>query len=280
MAVAAFVGFVVVVVAAGLLAATDPAQAAGRTDRDLAAARGWWPDHVPVVVVVGPAAVEVTGAGAQPAAAALAGEVAVAERAVAAAWGSGLPAGTHVVMPATADQAGVLAGQADLRGDEVAGVEVGDTVVLDPPVWAQLSAVGRGVTLAHELTHVVSRTATTDRTPTWLVEGLADEVGFAGSGLSTAQIAAELRARVRAGYVPAGLPTDAAYAPGSPDLAATYEQGWLACRLVVARAGVPGLVAFYREAGARGTAAALATVLRTTPAAFTAAWQRAVASLA
>ncbi len=210
-------------------------------------------------------------------AAAYARELQRAEPAVAAAWGGG-PFWTLLLVPSSSTAAARLSGQQDQ--DDVAAVETGGTVVVEPAAWAQLSPVGRQVTLRHELTHVVSGPATTARTPTWLIEGLADAVGFAGSGLSTAQASAELTTRVRAGFRPAALPADAAYAPGSADLAATYEEGWLACRLIEARVGVAGLVAAYRETGVRGWPAAVRDVLHTTPAAFTAAWRARVAALA
>jgi hypothetical protein len=87
----------------------------------------------------------------------------------------------------------------------------------------------------------------------WLVEGFADAVARVGLADRPAPAAVELAAEVEAGRVPAGLPADEAFAGADGRLAQTYQQAWLACRLVVERAGIDGLVQLYRAAGT-GTA--------------------------
>jgi hypothetical protein len=115
--------------------------------------------------------------------------------------------------------------------------------------------------------------------PTWLIEGMADYVGNLGSTQPVAGTAAELAAEVRAGKIPSALPSGADFTGGAR-LPQAYEESWLACRLIAARAGQSGLVRFYRGvAKAAGTdpATAVATglrqVLHTGLAAFTAAWR-------
>ncbi|MBV9822720.1 MAG: hypothetical protein JO144_10815, partial [Actinobacteria bacterium] len=128
-------------------------------------------------------------------------------------------------------------------------------------------------------THIASRAVTSDEMPAWLVEGFADYVGNLDSGLPVPVTAAELAADVKAGRLPAKLPSDAAFSTGSA-LPQAYEQSWLACRLVADRVGAAGLVKLYRTvatAAAGNPATALATglrqVLHTDVARFTADWR-------
>ena len=99
------------------------------------------------------------------------------------------------------------------------------------------------------------------------------------SGRRQAVAAAELRRDVLAGDVPAALPADSAFAAGAPGRAQAYEQAWLACRLLAARAGVVGLARFYRAVGtavapaAQAVATALHAAVGLSLAAFTAQWR-------
>jgi hypothetical protein len=155
-----------------------------------------------------------------------------------------------------------------------------DRVVVDPTVFARLSAAGARIVLAHEFTHLASAAATGPGTPTWLIEGLAETVGHDGAGLSVPAAAAELAAQLRAGAPPSRLPTDAEFAAASgAALAALYQQAWLAGRLIADRVGLAGLVRFYRLVGetggppARRVDAALRATLGLGTAAFTATWR-------
>ena len=113
---------------------------------------------------------------------------------------------------------------------------MGDRVSVNPRVWPSLDALGRRVVLTHELTHIASRGDTGAQTPRWLQEGFADYVGFAGTGVAPTVIAAELAGDVRAGRLPRRLPGNRRFAGSSPRLAQAYQQGWLACLLIAARA--------------------------------------------
>jgi hypothetical protein len=204
-------------------------------------------------------------------------------------WGSDWNDRIAVLIPDTAAEfAAVTGDQADSSdlaavavADQVSGdgTVLGSRIVLNPANLARLDAAGRRLVIGHELTHVATRAVTSDQMPTWLIEGLADYVGNLDSRLPDRTIAAELAADVRAGRVPAALPDAADFAGGSR-LPQAYEQSWLACRLIAARAGQAGLVGFYRVVAAAArtdpaTAVALGLrqVLRTDPAAFTAAWR-------
>jgi hypothetical protein len=156
---------------------------------------------------------------------------------------------------------------------------VGARISLNPSTWPSVGPLGRLVVLTHELTHLASRADTGSQTPRWLQEGFADYVGFRGTGLAATVIAKELAAQLRAGRLPRGLPPNHSFAGSSPRLAESYEEGWLACKLIAARAGQPALVRFYRQVGiattgqARAVSDALHHVLHLSTAQFTALWR-------
>jgi hypothetical protein len=92
--------------------------------------------------------------------------------------------------------------------------------------------------------------------------------------------ARELRAEVRAGRLPAALPSEGEFAPESPRLASAYQASWLACRMIAERVGPDGLARFYRTvSGGPGDADAsldsgLRSVLGLTSEEFTAQWRQ------
>jgi hypothetical protein len=119
--------------------------------------------------------------------------------------------------------------------------------VVDPRRLAQLSSVGLRILLQHEVTHLADAAATSESTPTWLVEGFAEYVGNLGSGQPVPFAASELAAQVRRGRLPRALPSAAEFSGAHAVIA--YESAWLACRLIAARIGTAGLVQFYRAVG-------------------------------
>ena len=58
-----------------------------------------------------------------------------------------------------------------------------DRVWVNTPVMATLSSLGREIVLRHEILHVATGAAATAATPLWLEEGLAEFVGYRGSGV-------------------------------------------------------------------------------------------------
>jgi hypothetical protein len=86
----------------------------------------------------------------------------------------------------------------------------------------------------------------------WLEEGLAEVVGYLGSGVALATAAKDATALVRAGRVPRELPSVADLTGPTP--AAAYEQAYLACVVLTDEVGLPGLVRLYRLT-ARGSQA-------------------------
>ena len=153
---------------------------------------------------------------------------------------------------------------------------VGDRVVINPKSFGQLGPLGRRVVLTHEVTHVASRAATGPEQPTWFVEGLADYVGFLHTDIPLGLSALELRKAMRAGHVPTALPPDSAFQGGRSDLAATYEQSWLAVTLIADRYGRATMLRLYRDIGSSKSPAAVELAfhkdLHTSVAAFTRSW--------
>jgi len=207
-------------------------------------------------------------------------------------WGSDWSRRVVIVVPTTQRQVSAMVGDAahlsQIAALAVAQVEEkdgiyrssGNRVIVNPPNFNQLGSLGRRIVLTHEVTHVAARDATGPHVPAWLVEGLADYVGYLGAGVSTDSAARELRADVRAGRVPAHLPTHKDFHGGNKRLAQAYEGSWLACRLIVERTSRAKLVRFYRTLGrartgteAQAVRRAMRSVLDTTPESFTRAWR-------
>ncbi|MET8181386.1 hypothetical protein [Streptomyces sp. NPDC005336] len=159
-----------------------------------------------------------------------------------------------------------------------------DRVIVNPEAYQVLGHFGRRVVITHETAHVATRAATTAATPLWLSEGFADWVGYRAPGRTPRQIAPELTASLAAGHLPRSLPRDDDFRFGSdPDrLSRSYEQGWLACRLIADRWGGKRLVEFYRAVGkaperSGAVESALRGVLGVSLGKFTALWRKYVA---
>ena len=220
----------------------------------------------------------------------LAGIVDAAVPAVTAVWGGGWSQRVAVIVPSSTAEFDALTGTgstvSDLSAvavtdgiDTVSQQPYGQRLVLAPAALAHLSTVGEGIVLRHEITHLATAADTSATTPRWLVEGFADYVANLTSGQRVGTAASELRTAVRAGSVPAALPGEADFARTGVALARAYEQSWLACRLIAARAGQDGLVRFYRSVGTsdapadRAVATAVRDVLHESVSAFTAQWR-------
>ena len=151
-------------------------------------------------------------------------------------------------------------------------------IVLNPDHFDGLTTAGRDIVLRHEITHVATAPATGQASPRWLVEGLAEYAANLTSGIAVGRAAAELRAAIARGQVPTALPSDAALQDAAT-AAQSYEQAWLACRLIAQQVGQAGLVRFYRLVGASASApdaavsSAMHSVLQESPAQFTRRWR-------
>jgi hypothetical protein len=165
--------------------------------------------------------------------------------------------------------------------DPSTGQARGQRVVINPANLDKLGPLGRRVVLQHEVTHVATRGWTGHGTPIWLVEGFADYVGYLGSTLDAVDIGDELLRQVRAGTWPGRLPVAGDFVGDSPRLSVAYEEAWSACRLIVARRGIQGLLRFYKEVGTAADPqgevdAALHRVLGMGTGEFVAEWRRSV----
>lgn len=230
-------------------------------------------DFGPVVVVRRPRVLVLGHPGEESTMQLLADEAVADIPRVTAVWGSRWTRRVVLLVPSTQHELSMVVDDyGDL--DHIAAVAtaevqthpgrpdpVGDRVGINPDNWPKLSALGRRIVLTHELTHVATRSVTGAAMPTWLAEGFADYVGYLGSGIPTDFAAQELAADVRAGHVPAQLPSDDEFDGDSKQLSQAYEGAWLACRMIAERHGQSTLVRFYRTVGtsASGQSDALAS---------------------
>jgi hypothetical protein len=122
-------------------------------------------------------------------------------------------------------------------------------VIINTGVYERLTAEGRQVVLRHEMTHLASADVTSSDTPSWLVEGLAETVGHAGTALAVTAAATELAAAVRTGWLPDALPADAAFTATDGTVPRSYQEAWLACKLIADTVGLDRLIGFYRQVG-------------------------------
>ncbi|WP_240649139.1 hypothetical protein [Streptomyces sp. Z26] len=190
---------------------------------------------------------------------------AAADRAVPAvslSWPRPWPRRLVVEVPATSKALAELLGAPGASYEGIAAVTTGTgggtsapsaRVLVNPEAYGVLSGEGRQVVMTHETVHVASRPYTTDVTPLWLSEGLADWVGYRGTGRPPSDAAPQLARAVREDALPEGLPGDDEFRfdAAADALSRAYEGGWLACRMIADRWGDARLMAFYLEVGAR-----------------------------
>src|SRR5947209_2008943 len=242
---------------------SDFASSSQRSDVDIWNFGGVRTVRAPGVLVLGhPASLDLMRGVADEAAAAI--------PRVSAVWGRDWPRRVVVLVPSSQhelsqiiDDSGDLSQIAAVASAEVQDCPgppnpVGYRVAINPRNWGKLSSLGQRVVLTHELTHVATRAVTGSCTPTWLVEGFADYVGYLGADVPTTVVAQELAADVRAGRVPARLPRDREFDGGNKHLAQAYEGAWMATHLIVDRWGEHTLVQLYRQVGTSNDDAAVA----------------------
>lgn len=146
-------------------------------------------------------------------------------------------------------------------------------VFVNPDVFGGLRATGAQVVMSHEATHVATG-AFTSTMPLWILEGFADYVALRDVDLPVARSASQIIAEVRKDGAPRALPTADEFGTRTPDLGATYESAWLACRLLAQDGGQDALVRFYRDVDAgRPVGRAMQADLGRTLPAFTQQWR-------
>ena len=253
-------------------------------------ARGIW-DAGPVSVVRGTSCIVLGHPGSRSLMRRVAASVDAAVPRVTAVWGPAWSQKVVVLVPSSQSELSRIVGgtgdysqiaavaTAELNSAATGYHPVGDRIVINPSNFLKLGSLGRRVVLTHEVTHVATRAATGPAAPTWLVEGLADYVGYLGVGVTYAVSAQELRDAVRAGHLPSALPSDHDFDGTNPDLAQVYEQAWTAVSLIAETYGRDGLLRFYRAVGqAEETSSAVDDAFRaalgTDLASFTESWRR------
>jgi hypothetical protein len=145
------------------------------------------------------------------------------------------------------------------RVDNATRSVAGQRVVLSPNGVRALSMPSLRVVLRHEITHVAARADTVDGSPTWLLEGFADYVGYRDSGVRLEEGAPDLARQVREDGPPGRLPEDRAFRASGGDLDQAYQQSWSLIRYVADRYGEETLVTLYRKLAAVGSASASRT---------------------
>lgn len=183
---------------------------------------------------------------------------AVADRTVpqvSAVWGTGWSRFAVIVVPRDVGQLARALGRtpASLEGYAAVTTAEGPSranghvalrVWANTPALAGLSGLGREVVVRHELTHVATRAPERVEAPLWLVEGVAEWMGYRGSGIPLDIATGDLLDVVREGRAPRQLPTQADFDGDAVDVA--YESAHLACAVLVSRYGADALVAVYR----------------------------------
>ena len=247
-------------------------------------------EYGPLEVVRGARSVVVGLAGAGPIGG-LAPQLDAAWGRVESVWGPADVDGALMIVPGRSEQLGALLGSDASAWAQVAALTSGGPggvarLYLNPATLGALGPKARGIVLAHELTHVVTRAPTSVASPLWLKEGFADYVGFSDAGVALRIATSEGLGAVRESGLPEAWPPNADFTAGNDQAPAAYALGHLACRAIAERYGRDALVAFYRAVDAGGAdssanvAAAARAVLGVESDVLLAAWRSDLATLA
>ncbi len=152
-----------------------------------------------------------------------------------------------------ADSVSRLAGLA-LAEPVAAGTGPVVRVYLNPTLLAGASDLARQIVLRHEATHVALHAPATATTPTWLEEGMAEHLGYQGSGVPKSVAVRDLLARLRAGGLPDGPPASAEFS--GPHVEVAYQSAHLLVDTMVGQVGLGGTLRVYRLTAADGDLAA------------------------
>jgi hypothetical protein len=153
-------------------------------------------------------------------------------------------------------------------------------IVVNPAAAGRLSDLGLAVLLAHEATHVATRSVDSPA-PIWAVEGYADYVAYQAYPRARNQAVSPLLAQIRKHREPTSLPSDASFRASASGLGLTYAKAWLACRYVAQTQSPQQLDRLYVELD-RGLTLDQAThaVLHQSAEDFVAGWRSYLLALA
>ncbi|WP_243867283.1 peptidase MA family metallohydrolase [Actinophytocola oryzae] len=231
--------------------------------------RGPW-DFAPCVVSTTEHGIVVSHPGSEPMVERLVRELDSSVQAVSAVWPTSWSQRVALLLPDSPAEMRALVGPdfpvesvvavavAD-RVDNKARTVAGQRVVLSPSGVRALSVASLRIVLRHEITHLAARADTVDGSPTWLLEGFADYVGYRDSGVTLAEGAPDLAKRVRQDGPPTALPEDRAFKSRGSELDLAYQQSWSLARYVADRYGENTLIAMYRRLAGAGPVSASET---------------------
>lgn len=251
--------------------------------------RGPW-DFGPTRVTATEYGIVLSHPGDEPMVRRLTRELDDSVRAVSEIWPTDWSERVVLVLPDSPGEMRALVGP-DFPVDSVVAVAVADRVdnatrtvngqrvVLSPTGVRALSAPSLRVVLRHEITHLAARADTVDGSPTWLLEGFADYVGYRDSGITLAEGAPALADQVRGEGPPGSLPEDRDFRASGPELDRAYQESWSLARFVADVYGEDTLIDLYRKLAAAGSVSARETddllreVLGADRAALVGGWQ-------
>jgi hypothetical protein len=196
--------------------------------------------------------------------------------------GGGLRTKTVLVVPANLNQLARLLSRSNTAGlDRTAAVTIGpqlapaEAVLVNGDAFHQLRPLGRRIVLTHEFVHVATRADDTAAVPTWLDEGVADEIAYRGSGLGAMTIAGPVIKAARSGRYPTALPGASDFNAAGSDPGLAYARAWSAADTIAARVGLARLVELHHLVGTGQTLdAAFRSVLGVDTRGFIPLWRR------
>lgn len=194
--------------------------------------------------------------GASPLTGVVGGLLPAATESVTAFWGTKWPRTAGVIVTTGDDEFASITGASAADVEAAAAVTVftaidpngptalGQRVVFTPQA-AQLDPNTLAVVLRHEVFHVAARTVTAEGAPVWVTEGVAEYVGRRGTYTRLDQAAPALAAEISSSGPPADIPSDANFAPSSPDAALAYQSAWSVAAFIADTFGDDKLKRFY-----------------------------------
>jgi hypothetical protein len=231
--------------------------------------RGPW-DFAPCVVSTTEHGIVLSHPGSEPMVERLVRELDTSVEAVSAVWPTSWSQRVALLLPDSPGEMRALVGP-DFPVESVVAVAMADRVdnktrrvagqrvVLSPSGIRALSVASLRIVLRHEITHLAARADTVDGSPTWLLEGFADYVGYRDSGVTLAEGAPDLAKRVRQSGPPTALPEDRAFKSRDGDLDLAYQQSWSLARYIADHYGEQTLIAVYRKLAGAGPVSAIET---------------------
>lgn len=145
-------------------------------------------------------------------------------------------------------------------------------VVVNPEPAGRLTELGRKVLLTHEAVHVAVRSPGSP-TPTWLVEGYADQIAYEAWPAGRVPALRSVERSVRDHGVPTRWPSEADFAPDAENLDLAYDLAWTAARSIATVHGADALNRFYAAAAAGKSVDEAAATIGTTESALRKRWQ-------